>query len=62
MVRTGFVHHPGEWRYGGYREIQNPKQRYTLIDHQKLTALIGIKDSDQQADYHGKWAEEVLNV
>ena len=60
MVRAGVVQHPGEWEYGGYREIQNPKQRYTLIDHQKLTALLGIKDSDQLADYHGKWVEEVL--
>jgi hypothetical protein len=31
MVRAGVVQHPGEWVYGGYREIQNPKQRYTLI-------------------------------
>jgi len=27
---------PGEGEYGGYRGIQNPKQRYTLIDRQKL--------------------------
>ena len=36
MVRAGVVQHPGEWVYGGYREIQNPKQRYTLIDRPKL--------------------------
>ena len=41
-------------------EIQNPKQRYTLIDRQKLTALLGIKDNDQLAEYHRKWVEEVL--
>ncbi len=61
MVRAGVVQHPGEWGFGGYREIQNPKQRYTLIDHQKLTALLGIKDSGQLADYHGKCVEKVLN-
>jgi hypothetical protein len=36
------------------------KQRYTLIDRQKLTALLGIKDNDQLSEYHRNWAEEVL--
>ena len=36
MVRAGVVHHPGEWVYGGYREIQNPKRRYTMVSRQKL--------------------------
>ena len=60
MVRAGVVQHPGEWVYGGYREIQNPKQRYTLIDRQKLTVLLSIKDKDQLTEYHRKWVEEVL--
>jgi len=62
MVRAGVIRHPSEWVYGGYGEIQNPKQRYTLIDRQKLTALLGIKDSDQLAEYHRKWVEEVLKT
>ncbi len=60
MVRAGVVQHPGEWVYGGYREIQNPKQRYTLVNRQKLSALLGIKDSDQLKEYNRKWVEEVL--
>ncbi len=60
MVRAGVIQHPGEWVHGGYREIQNPKQRYKLINRQKLTALLGIKDSDQLTEYHRKWVEEVL--
>ena len=35
MVRAGVVRHPGEWTYGGYNEIQTPKQWYSLIDRQK---------------------------
>jgi len=35
MVRAGVVRHPDQWVYGGYHEIQNPKQRYSLIDRQK---------------------------
>jgi hypothetical protein len=60
MVRAGVVQQPGEWRYGGYREIQSPKHRYTVIDRQKLAALLGIKDNDQLTEYHHKWIEEVL--
>jgi REP element-mobilizing transposase RayT len=60
MVRAGAVLHPGEWEYGGYCEIQNPKQRYTLIDRHKLAALLGIKDKDQLKEYHRQWVEEVI--
>ena len=60
MVRAGVVQHPGEWVYGGYREIQNPKQRYTLVNRQQLAALLGIKDNDRLSEYHRKWVEEVL--
>jgi len=60
MVRAGVVRHPCEWKYGGYSEIQNPKQRYSLIDRQKLTALLGIKDNNQLSEYHRNWVEEVL--
>ena len=60
MVRAGVVQHPGEWVFGGYGEIQNPKQRYTLVNRQKLSALLGIKDSDQQKESHRKWVEEIL--
>jgi REP-associated tyrosine transposase len=49
MVRAGVVQHPGEWVHAGYREIQNPKQRYTLIDRQKLTTLLGMKNKIQGA-------------
>jgi len=60
MVRAGVVQHPAEWRYGGYCEIQNPKQRYTLVDRQKLAALLGINDINQLSGYHRIWVEEVL--
>ena len=46
--------------HGEYGEIQNPKQRYTLIDRPKLTALLGIRDNNKLAEYHCKWVEEVL--
>ena len=44
----------------GYNEIQNPKQRYSLINRQKSTALLGIKDNDQLSEYRRNWVEQVL--
>jgi len=60
MVRAGVVRHPGDWMYGGYHEIQNSKQRYSLINRQKLKALLGIIDNDQLSEYHRNWVEAVL--
>ena len=60
MVRAGVVRHPCEWQFGGYKEIQKPKQRYSLINRKKLTALLGLKDHRQLSDYHRNWVEEVL--
>ena len=35
-VRTGAVAYPGEWRQRGYYEIRHPRQRYRLIDRERL--------------------------
>ena len=35
MVRAGVVTHPSEWNFGGYNEIQKPRQRYALIDYKR---------------------------
>ncbi len=47
MVRAGVVKEPGEWRSCGYFEIQNPKERYGIIDYGRLMELLnagGIKE------------------
>ena len=36
MVRAGVVSHPSEWAFCGYNEIQKPRKKNVLIDHQKL--------------------------
>gem|GEM_PF-5338426 len=42
MVRAGAVKHPSEWDTCGYNEIQSPKKRYGLIDHNCLVELLGL--------------------
>ncbi|MBW1769259.1 MAG: transposase [Deltaproteobacteria bacterium] len=44
MVRAGVVEHPEEWPFCGYNEIQNPRQRYSLIDYQRLLSLLQMKE------------------
>lgn len=41
MVRAGVVSHPSEWEFCGYNEIQEPRQRYSLIDHNRLHSVAG---------------------
>ena len=60
MVRAGVVNHPCEWKYSGYNEIQNPRQRYSLINRQKLAALLGLPHVDQLPAYHCSRVEVVL--
>jgi putative transposase len=43
MVRASVVRHPAEWLHGGYREIQNPRVRYTILDLAELTTACGFE-------------------
>ena len=60
MVRAGVVEHPSEWNYGGYNEIQHPRQRYSLINRRALADLLGLSDDEQLKQYHRQWVEEIL--
>lgn len=60
MVRTGRIQHPSAWEYGGYNEIQVPKQRYSLIDRAKLVELLDIRDEDELKSTHAMWVEKAL--
>ncbi len=44
MVRARVVSHPKEWPFCGYNEIQNPRQRYAIIDYQRLITLLQVRD------------------
>ncbi len=60
MVRAGAVQHPSQWRQGGYNEIQNPSQRFTLIDLKGLMQLCGIQELKQLQENHRQWVSEAL--
>lgn len=60
MVRAGVVKHPAAWTEGGYREIQNPRERYALIDLAQLSASCGFGSVADFQLAHQWWVEEAL--
>ncbi|ABQ27059.1 transposase [Geotalea uraniireducens] len=61
MVRAGVVSHPVEWEMNGYNEIQNPPERYGVIDMSGLRNLCGFTDPEQFAEQHRQWVHEAIN-
>jgi hypothetical protein len=59
-VRAGVVTHPSEWPFCGYEEIQNPRQRYSLIDYEGLMDLFGIRSMEEFKGLHRGWVTEAL--
>lgn len=60
MVRTGVVSHPSDWPSSGYHEIQNPPDRYGVIDYLALMELLGINNLAQLQSEHRRWVEAEL--
>ena len=62
MVRAGVVKHPSEWAMSGYNEIQDPSDRYGLIDLNGLMALCGLVNKDQLMNEYKQWVEDSINI
>ena len=63
MVRAGVVKRPEEWSFCGYNEIQNPRERYRIIDYQKLMELLQVKSfrdvQDLSRARESRWPESI---
>lgn len=62
MVRAGVVRHPLEWEHGGHVEIQQPPDRYRLIDLVTLSALCGFNNVADFQVGHRQWVEAELRT
>jgi putative transposase len=60
MARAGVVNHPGEWKESGFREIQKPPRRYSIIDLQSLVELCGFAARAEFQTAHRQWVEQGL--
>jgi putative transposase len=62
MVRAGVVDHPKVWPFCGYNEIQDPPNRYRIIDLDSLVRLMGFTDLQSFQSAHKRWVEASLQV
>jgi putative transposase len=57
MVRAGAVSHPRQWRFGGHHELTGERQRYRIIDRDRLNWCLDMPD----AAAFTKWYNATLN-
>ena len=62
MVRAGVVGHPAEWAFSGYNEIQEPRERYALVDYEGLRELLNFRGMDDLAEAYRRWVDESLSA
>lgn len=60
MVRAGVVTHPREWPYGGYADIQMPRQRYALIDYDGLKDVLNFKTIEELAAVYRSLVDDTV--
>ena len=60
MVRADVVCHPREWEISGFHEIQSPRQRKGIIDHNTLCELVGISTVERLKHAHNDWVADAL--
>jgi len=62
LVRAGVVRHPSEWAFSGYNEIQQPRERYALVDYEGLKGLLNFWEMPDLADAYRGWVEDALSA
>ena len=62
MVRAGVVSYPEDWCWSGYHEIQNPPQRYAVIDKKALLELFSVNDFEQYQQIQKGWIDNALKA
>ncbi len=60
MIRAEEVRHPGNWVTNCYNEIQNPKQRYKIIDLDSLISLFNFTDLIEFQKQHKTMVSESM--
>ena len=61
MVRAGVVSHPRDWADGGHLELLEPRERYGVIDFERLLSLLEFSTYEEFRVQYAKWVAEALD-
>lgn len=62
MVRAGKVAHPEEWRWCGYDELTGRRQRYRIVDRERLLYLTAIANMKEFTGFYAASIAERLSL
>ena len=60
MVRARVVDHPANWPFCGYKEIAGCKERYNLIDFDRLCKIFEIQSREKLRHLYTQMTEDAL--
>ncbi len=60
MVRAGTVSHPKQWPDCGFREIQNPRERFRIVDWEQLMLMVNASSMEELQRVCRRQVEEAL--
>lgn len=52
MVRAHVVHHPCDWRFGGYHELTGGRKRYRITNSDRLLRCLCMPDEAEFRRWH----------
>jgi len=62
MVRSGVVDHPSEWRWCGYDELNGTRQRYRIIDIEKLLRVLNLNSHEKLSQLHNEGIQKQIKL
>jgi putative transposase len=62
MIRAGVVSHPPEYPLSGFNEIQNPPERYRVINRSALLDLFSVNNEERFRKEHRHWVKEEIQT
>jgi putative transposase len=62
MVRARVVPHPAEWESSGWHHIQQPPERYRIIDTESTARHLGMVDGEELAVEQRRWVCKAVDT
>ncbi len=62
MVRAGVVSHPSEWPWCGYQEIAGRRERFRILEIDRLVEILGLSDRKSLCQIHQQRIVEAITA